>query len=569
MRPSRVVAFALALTLPVLAAPSARADAAPAPDPASFGLVGAYLAGRAAARTPDQALAAAFYARAGALDPDEPELKARRLLALIEDGAVDLAMPLARALDGVETLPPVVPGLVQLLIALDDMKADRWAAADKRLADLPRTNLTVVSVPLLRGWAAAGAGQDPASRFKPLIDAAPLHTDLHAALIAESKGDRAAAGVIFDKLIAAQTPPSFRLVELAGAHYERGGQRPKAIALYKSFAAGSSDPDLIASALARAEGGRPAPRPPSLTQGAAMALFDAASTLPRERAAVEIGLMFNRLALWLDPDLSIAQLVTGDQLEQLGRSAAAIGLWTRIAPDSPHRWAAQIRAAAANNDLDDPEAALAGLKALAAAHPKREEPLIRMADLLRQRERFAEAIPHYDAAIARIGTIQKRHWNLLFSRAIVLERTGAWERAEADLKKALEFEPNQPFLLNYLGYTWADKGINLAEAEAMLRKAVAAAPRDGHIADSLGWALYRLGRYAEAEEYLERASELAPSEGVIIDHLGDVYWMVGRRREAQFQWQRALTLKIDADVRAAVLRKLESGLPEPAAPQRP
>ena len=142
-------------------------------------------------------------------------------------------------------------------------------------------------------------------------------------------------------------------------------------------------------------------------------------------------------------------------------------------------------------------------------------------------------------------------------------RTG--QRAENDLKKALELNPDQPLVLNYLGYSWVDKGVNLDEAFRMLRRAVDLKGRDGYIVDSLGWAYYRLGRYDEAVNELEKAIDLKPSDPVINDHLGDAYWHIGRKLEAQFQWNHARDLSPEPEDLPRILEKIRNGLSEQPA----
>ena len=194
-----------------------------------------------------------------------------------------------------------------------------------------------------------------------------------------------------------------------------------------------------------------------------------------------------------------------------------------------------------------------------------------MGDLLRGEDRFAEAEAAYTRALQRLPAIDRRHWRLLYARGIAYERTKRWPQAEADLLKALELEPEQPFVLNYLGYSWVDQGLNLDRAKAMLHRAVELRPEDGFIVDSLGWAYFRLGEHDKAVTYLERAVELEPGDPVINDHLGDGYWRVGRTREARFQWQRALTFEpepelVDRDPGASSPRACRMRRPPPAEP---
>ena len=156
-------------------------------------------------------------------------------------------------------------------------------------------------------------------------------------------------------------------------------------------------------------------------------------------------------------------------------------------------------------------------------------------------------------------------WFVLYARAIAHERLDNWEKAEADFRAALELNPEHPQVLNYLGYSMVEKQINLAEALDMIERAVAARPDSGFIVDSLGWILYRLGRYGEAVAHMERAVELMAVDPVVNDHLGDVYWAVGRKREAEFQWNRALSFvdltEVDGEADPdRMRRKLEVGL---------
>ena len=195
------------------------------------------------------------------------------------------------------------------------------------------------------------------------------------------------------------------------------------------------------------------------------------------------------------------------------------------------------------------------------------QPLARLGDILRGRSRWADAARAYDEAIARAGVPIPADWSLFYARGIALERSNRWPQAEADFRRALELSPEQPYVLNYLGYTWVELGQNLAEARGMLERAVELRPNDGNIVDSLGWALFKLGDYPAAVRSLERAVELEPRSSVINDHLGDAYWMAGRRNEAHFQWSRALSLGPEPGEGPRIESKLREGLPAPAAAQ--
>jgi Flp pilus assembly protein TadD len=199
---------------------------------------------------------------------------------------------------------------------------------------------------------------------------------------------------------------------------------------------------------------------------------------------------------------------------------------------------------------------------LAAERLERADPLMTLADLLRAEERYQDAVSVYDEAIARIATIEQHHWTVFYARGMSLERSGQWPRAESDLLRALELQPDQPLVLNYLGYSWVDMGVRLAEARSMIERAVAQRPNDGYIVDSLGWVLYQLEDFEAALVHLERAVELRPNDPVITDHYGDALWRIGRHSEARFQWRRALSLDPDANLAESVEEKLERDKPD-------
>jgi len=224
-----------------------------------------------------------------------------------------------------------------------------------------------------------------------------------------------------------------------------------------------------------------------------------------------------------------------------------------------------LRVAANLEMLDRTEEGLAQLKEMSAEAPTRAGADMQLGDLLRTKKRFTEAVDAYDEAIRRLQAAgMPERWSLFYSRGIALERSGQWKPSEADLLHALELKPDQPLVLNYLGYSWIDRGENLERGLKMIEKAVELRPEDGYIVDSLGWAHYRLGDYSSAVQYLEKAIELVPEDPTINDHLGDAYWQSGRPSEARFQWRRALQFGPEADEIKPIEAKLDQGLVTPA-----
>ena len=551
------------------AGPAAPADAADAAaDPASG--AGAYLAGRAAANAGDFGTAAQYLSQALEEDPDNLELLRRTFVAMASEGRSNEMLALARRVTEHEPLAV----LANLVLALDDVRGGKLDAADSRLAELPRSGITNLVLPLVRGWIAAGRKDEESAiaALKPLSDSSAFATlqALHAALVADLVGDKAAATDAFREALDSTQNPPFRVVEIAGNFFERAGDTARAQAIYDAYLKQNPDTMLLQAALTRLKAGtKPVATVRSATDGLGEALFDIASILQRERPASEFGLIYDRLALQLKPDFPMAQMLLGDILETQKREADAIKVYQTIAPDSPFRWSARLRIAADHDQLGQVDAAIAELTAMAAERPEREDALVRLGDLYRGHERWQESVTAYDGAISRIPTIERRHWALLFSRAISLERSHDWQRAQDDLEHALKLEPDQPYVLNYLGYTWIEQGIHLEKARSMVERAVDLRPQDGNIVDSLGWLYYRTGDYDKAARQLERAVELRPQDATINDHLGDAYWQVGRHDEARFQWRRALTLEPEPDLKTTVEAKLKDGLTKPKTAARP
>ena len=288
--------------------------------------------------------------------------------------------------------------------------------------------------------------------------------------------------------------------------------------------------------------------------------FSASPKLFSRSAAARGPCCYARLALYLRPDLVEGQILIGDTLAGQKNYDAAIEIYDTINPTSPLSHTAKIRKAQSLHENEDKEAAFSLLEEIADAQPEKTDALIELGNLLRRDELYQRAEEAYSRAIERLNEPKSEHWTLFYSRGIAYERTKRWPEAEADFLYALELEPEQPFVLNYLGYSWVDQGLNLDEAKDMLHRAVDARPDDGFIVDSLGWVYYRLKDYEKSVDSLERAVELQPGDPVINDHLGDAYWRVGREREAQFQWRRALTLEPEDDVIATIRKKLSEGL---------
>lgn len=530
---------------------------------------GAYLVALSAARKADYQSAARFMEQARKQNPDDPDLMRRAITWEMAAGRFDQALALAKIL---VATPDSQSILAITLAAMDELKRGELPAADARLATLPRQGVGSIAAPLMRGWIAAKLN-GPAEGEKMIASMgdspalAPLR-ELHQAMIRDVMAKEANPAA-YKPLLEANPQPPLRLVELGGNAMERAGDKAGARALYAEFIARNEDNELADLLRGKPTAG-PAPKPVvnGVEAGIAQGMFDIASLLQQDRAGSELALLYVRFALLLQPDFPLAQMLLAEITEAMGNQAAAIDAYTVLATKPGYGWLSRLRIAGLRDSAGDTAAALADLTKMGAESPNRFDALWRKADILRARDRFTEATEAYDAAIARVATPDRRHWSLFFGRGIALERVKRWDRAETDMKKALALQPEQPYVLNYLGYTWLEQNMNLTEAKAMIERAVALRPQDGAIVDSLGWAYYRLGEFETAAKHLERAVELKANDPTINDHLGDVYWRVGRKLEARFQWTRALSLEPDADLKATLEKKLAEPKDPPIATTR-
>ena len=534
-----------------------RGPRSPSGQPIS-GVFGNYLVGRFAASETDTRIAADMLLQAVRADPDNPEILSRAFLATLLDGRTE-AVRLARRL-------PENPA-ASLLLAGVDVHAARWDRAEQRLRSLGRAGPVQVLQPALLAWVQLGRGQPDGAlaTLRPLAEGNRLRAvnALHAALIADIAGRPREAERFARMAVADQPNPPWRLAVLAAGVLHRAGKPQEAQRLLDGIAAGGDDTALAALAAQRGTmlTGRAIASP---AEGMAEAYAALAGAM-RQQGAGDFSLVLAQLALRMRPGFAPALVLMADTLADEDHEEQALEALDRIAGDDPLAPVVQLRRAVLLDKLDRLDDAATVLRRLSAAYPDRPQAPYRLGDLLRGRNRFAEAALAYDEAIARVPSPGPADWPLFYARGIARERSGDWPRAEADFLRALELSPEQPYVLNYLGYSWADQGMHLDRAKAMLLRATELRPQDGNIADSLGWVLFRLGDHAGAVQWLEKAVELEPRSSVINDHLGDAYWAVGRQREARFQWRRAQTLDPEPEELPKIEAKLRDGLPEPPA----
>jgi len=568
---ARAVAAALLLSLPLPASgavetlidPRTGSELLTSP-PMEPSVAGDYLAGIHASEKQDLRAAARFLLVVQAADPQNAELRSVTFLTTAAAGVMGEAIRLAREIpDG-----DPARGIARLVLIADHAMHDRWADAQAEARELQNQGVTGATRALLLAWLTLPEGNDAAQmQLEPLAQLTSLGVlfHLHRAMLSDAAGDMVAAASAYEQALASSEQRSVRLVLLVANFRARYGDVAGAEALLSDFLVGTPGSAIISDSLAALQAGTvPPPIVASARDGLAEVFFQIGSILAQDSAS-DSALIEAELARHMRPTYDAGAVLLGEILQKRKQRRDAILAFSSVGPDSPYHSTAALGLAEEFYLSGEIDKAVAELQELTDTRPRDFVPPYRLGNLFRAERRFPEAVTAYETAVARLPAIAQQHWSMLYYRGIAYERTGAWIAAEADFRKALELEPEQPQVMNYLAYSWVERQENLDEARAMLLRAVELAPRDGYIVDSLGWALYRLGDYASSVEYLERAAELEPAEAVVNDHLGDAYWQVGRKREARVQWNRALSLAPAPDLDEAKIReKLDRGLPDSA-----
>ena len=338
-------------------------------------------------------------------------------------------------------------------------------------------------------------------------------------------------------------------------------RRDDAIKALATYDGSQPNHPVVKALLAELKDGKtPAPIVATAQAGAAEVLYGLGSAIGTDEGT-ELPAAYLQIAHYLDADSYLPLIALADMLQTGQRCEDAIAVYGRIPEQSPLRPVADIQSGLCLDQLDRVDEAASHVKRVVDKNPANLDAVMALGNIYRAHNRFAEAADAYSRGIGTIADKSKADWRIFYFRGVSLERSKRWPEAETDFKQALAINPNQPQVLNYLGYSWVDMGANLDQALNMIKTAVDLRPNDGYIVDSLGWAYFKLGRFPEAVSQLERAVELKPEDSVINDHLGDAFWRVGRKLEATFQWRHARDLGPDPEERDKIVKKLESGMP--------
>lgn len=561
---TRLAAIALVLGLGAASAAHAQNDTprseaiVPAIASQSDTVIGLFLAADTAVSDGRIAEASDLYARAAQLAEGEARtfLREQGFMAAVVAGRIEQAMSLAPT--GEEGSLPV-RRLASLVRAVDALKKGDSETADRLLSGdtigQPYRNAAV----LLRPWAAIARGQAPTpapgvARNDVLGQAISQY---NRALVLDRTGRIEEARAAYQEAMAGQVQLSDVVVDY-GAFLERRGERNDAIAVYRRYLDQRPGAPRVVAALERAQRRRPPPPVPTIEGGAARILALAA-TGSYSQEQTDTAMAYLHLARHLDSSRDDVLLMLGELENMVGSPEAARRAFEQVSVQSPEYIEARIQLANNWRRAGDLDRAIAMARETARLAPRSLDAQVDLASQLLADDQHDEAVRVLNRAVRQAG--RAAPWNLYFMRAVALDRAGDWGKAERDLQTALEIEPSQADVMNYLGYAWADRGVKLDQALEMLQAAVRAEPNNGHIIDSLGWVHFRLGHNDQAIEHLEKAVGLEAGNPEINDHLGDAYLRAGRRLEAVFQWERVLTLDPDPQMRAAVEAKLVAERP--------
>ncbi len=558
--------FAAALAFMCVGAPSV--SAATTAEEIEFELnssSGNYLVGIFASKLRDTDVAAKYLGRALSDDPDNRNLIERAFILSLSSGYIQRSEALAERVVRFNKRHR----MSHIVLGLREARKKRFETARDHFKKAGYTPVGELTSALLIAWSYAAEGK-ATETFKTLDqldknDAFANFKLYHGALIADYLGQPSRADQAYLQAYE-QAGTTLRVVQSYGNYLHRMGRADKAGDVYRKYLGSSRSSPLVQAALDKLENNTaPGKFIATAGQGMAESMFSIASALSDEQN-IDVSLIYVQMALSMRPDFDVASVLLGEIYEDTKRYAKAVQTFSSVPEGSALHDNAAIQAAVNLDHLERTDEAIATLNAFIDKNPKHFDANVTLGNIQRSHEKWQDAITSYSRALDLVPEVAVNHWILFYFRGIAYERSKEWDLAEPDFLKALELMPDQPAVLNYLGYSWIEKGLNLKKAIEMVAKAVELRPNDGYIVDSLGWAHYQLGEFEEAVKHLERAVELRPEDPVINDHLGDAYWRVGRKLEAKFQWRHAKDNKPTEKDLKVIEQKLLKGLPDVDSP---
>ncbi|MFV0801190.1 tetratricopeptide repeat protein [Brucella sp. MAB-22] len=547
----------------------AKATNDPAPPPVRAGsFAGAYLAGRTAESDNNLATAVDFYRQAMAFDPGNAQIKQDLLLVLLTEGRFKDALPLAEELKNV----PDIERFSRVALAIDAIDRKQYRKVGPLLMLSLQSDMDRLATGFMSAWVKVGQGNPKQALADIQKMQGPewygLFRTYNSALIADLAGQKQEARDFYQQAIddrpgGSAAPDTYERIVMAYASFKlRQGDKEGAIKTLNDAAELLNGRMTITEMREKIEAGEKYGRLIKTAQeGTAEALYTLGTAINRSGAEA-FAKLYLQMSLPLRPDNDATLYQLGDISAKLRQPEKAIDYYGRVPEKSPYRRDAEMQRALNLAENDQSADAVKQLRVLLDRDKTDMRTYLALGGVYAQDKNFADAAKIYDAAVEQIKMPERKDWPVFYQRGIAYERLKQWDKAEPNFRKALELYPDQPQVLNYLGYSWVDRGENLDEALGMIKKAVELRPQDGYIVDSLGWAYYMLGRYDEAVVELEKAVKLRPEDPTINDHMGDAYWRVGRLLEATFQWNHAIAGKPEPEDLVKIEAKLKKGLPD-------
>ena len=530
----------------------------------SLEIAKAAMVGRVALQHDDYATAQQSLVAAVRLQPELNEVVQLANFAAINNGDLQAAHEMAEIAIG-QNPTIFLPLLTEIVYGAQDA-TPRWnlEAAEK----LPQTDIGILLAPLLQSWLKVGAGRADAldgfdlTKSSALLSLVAQHQLAMAEYAKDEKHLLQALEFLMPKTTEAYGQLSLTMVRQLGGYFERQGRLEIARRLYQA----EGEPNRLYSALAvdrqRLESGKPPPPVMTPQGGIALLLLESALLVNNGRKDDRLALSLLRMAEWLDPRNPEIIMTRGELLGSWKLYDQALPAFQALSKDSDPQWSWQgrIRYGLTLEQLDRPAEAAALLTAMSEENPTDTQALQELGNLDLRRKDYPQALSRFTQALKRVQGVKPEDWSLIFGKAVSYERLGLRAEAIVTLKQALSLAPNEPELLNYLGFMWAERGENLDEALGLLQKAWQLKPDDSAITDSVGWAYYQQRAYDKAIVLLERAVQLTAWEPEINEHLGDAYWQVGRLSEARVKWQMVLSLSPTKEMEQRVRNKLLKGI---------
>ncbi|MBZ9789377.1 tetratricopeptide repeat protein [Rhizobium sp. 3T7] len=530
---------------------------------------GAFLAARTADVDHDYETAIELYKKALQIEPGNPEIRQRLMISLLLNGNIKDGVKYANDLKG----DPTVERITTIVRSMDAIRRGEYKTAESLLKYTGPNDLDRMMNDLLAAWARVGAGRgkDALAMVQKMKgpDWVGIFKSYNAGAIAIVNGDVRAArqnlnDAVLDKDGGATAPDTFMRAVMALARLEASqGNKQKAldaISVGDNLLPNYAPLNALRQSIEKGE--KQEQQIQTAKQGAAGVLFSIGGALNRD-GAEDIVSLYLQTAKTLDPDSADTLVMLGGIAEKQEQMDRAIALYKQVPETSPMRRISELQLGLALAQGGKVEEARKHLQSLIASDPKDIRSYLAYGSVLSDAKDYAAMADNYDKAVEVLGPLPGRGaWTVFFQRGIAYERLKKWDQAEPNFRKALELNPDQPQVLNYLGYSWIDMNRNLDEGLGMIKKAVDLRPDDGYIIDSLGWAYFRLNRFDDAVEELEKAAQIKAGDATINDHLGDAYWRVGRKLEAVYQWNRALGSEPEASEIPKIKEKIANGLPQ-------